>query len=154
MIAPSMTTAAHHILIIDDNPGDLALTTEAFKECEFDAEFSYAMTGSDAIALLGRTGEFAHTDRPLPDLIILDLNLPNKNGLEVLAFIKSTAVLQKIPTVVLSTSGRISDIKQSYGLNANEYLIKPRRWSQLLTLIRPLRKFLDGPQPPVPAEMR
>jgi CheY-like chemotaxis protein len=149
-----MPTAAHHILIVDDNPGDLALTTEAFKECEFDADFSYAMTGCDAIALLGRTGEHAQSEKPMPDLIILDLNLPNKNGLEVLAFIRSSPGLQKIPTVILSTSGRISDIKQSYGLNANEYLIKPRRWSQLLTLIRPLRKFLDGPHPPMPIESR
>jgi chemotaxis family two-component system response regulator Rcp1 len=154
MIAPSMPAAAHHILIIDDNPGDLALTTEAFKECEFDADFSYAMTGSDAIDLLGRTGAHAHSEKPLPHLIILDLNLPNRNGLEVLAFIKGSPELQRIPTVILSTSGRISDIKESYGLNANEYLIKPRRWSQLLTLIRPLRKFLDGPHPPMPLESR
>jgi CheY-like chemotaxis protein len=147
MIPSSMPTAAHHILIVDDNPGDLALTTEAFKECEFDADFSYAMTGSDAIALLTRTGEHAQSVKPLPHLIILDLNLPNRNGLEVLTFIKSSPELQKIPTVILSTSGRISDIKQSYGLNANEYLIKPRRWSQLLSLIRPLRKFLDGSSP-------
>jgi CheY-like chemotaxis protein len=145
-----MPTAAHHILIVDDNPGDLALTTEAFKECEFDADFSYAMTGSDAIALLTRTGEHAKSVKPLPHLIILDLNLPNRNGLEVLTFIKSSPELQKIPTVILSTSGRISDIKQSYGLNANEYLIKPRRWSQLLSLIRPLRKFLNGSTLPNP----
>jgi CheY-like chemotaxis protein len=154
MIAPSMHSAAHHILIIDDNPGDLALTTEAFKECEFDAYFSYALTGADAIALLGRTGEYAQSEKAPPDLIILDLNLPNRNGMEVLAYIKGTPGLQKIPTVILSTSSRVSDIKQSYGLDANEYLIKPRRWSQLLALIRPLRKFLDGPHSPTPIESR
>jgi CheY-like chemotaxis protein len=149
-----MPTAPHRILIVDDNPGDLALTTEAFKECEVDAEFTYAMTGSEAIALLGRRGEHASSDRPLPDLIILDLNLPHKNGLEVLAFIKGDPALRAIPTVILSTSGRLSDIKQSYGLNASEYLVKPRRWEQLLAIIRPLRKFLDGPRSPVPMESR
>jgi len=149
-----MPASTHHILIIDDNPGDLALTTEAFKECGFDADFSYAMTGSDAIALLGRTGAYASCDKPLPDLIILDLNLPLKNGMEVLAFIKNNPALRAIPTVILSTSGRLSDIKQSYGLNANEYLIKPRRWEQLLAIIRPLRKFLNGPKSPMPLESR
>jgi len=132
----------------------LALTTEAFNECGFDADFTYAMSGADAIHLLNGTGAHAGAVLRAPDLIILDMNLPHRSGLEVLACIKGNPDLAMIPTVILSTSNRLQDVSQAFGLQVDDYLVKPRRWHQLLEIIRPLGRFLSGPAVPTPADLR
>jgi len=124
------------ILLVDDNPGDLALTKEAFHECGLVAHFQTASDGIEAMAVLDKTG--IHVDAVTPDFILLDLNLPRMSGREVLGYIKQSERLRHIPTVILSTSTRRQDIEQCYELSANSYIVKPVQWSQFLTIVRSL----------------
>ena len=127
------------ILLVDDNPGDLALTQEAFHECGLSANFQTAGDGVEAVAMLSRSG--AHIDAVTPDFILLDLNLPRMSGREVLAFIKQDERLRRIPTIILSTSSRQQDIEQCYELCANTYIVKPVQWSQFLAIVRSFESY-------------
>lgn len=119
----SAGTRPVHILLVEDNPGDVRLTIETFRKGRMANEVHVAKDGEDALAFLRRAGSYA--DAPRPDLVILDLNLPRKNGMELLADIKSDESLRAIPTVILTSSAAEQDVVRSYELRANAYVTKP-----------------------------
>ena len=127
------------ILLVEDNPGDVRLTMEALRDSKVHNEMSVARDGSEALAFLRHEAPF--TDALLPDLILLDLNLPKKNGHEVLAEIKSDPELKRIPVVVLTTSKADEDILNSYDLHANCYINKPVDLEQFLTVVQSIENF-------------
>lgn len=114
---------AAEIMLIEDNRGDALLAARAFRDAEIDNHLTIADTGEKALAMLRREGEFA--DYRLPDIILLDLNLPRMHGLDVLNAIKSDEALKTIPVVVLSSSEADADIARAYDLHANAYVVKP-----------------------------
>lgn len=118
-----VTNKSAEILLVEDNPGDVLLTKEAFRTTQFKYNLRIAKDGDEALKMLNRQGEFNNT--PLPDLILLDLNLPKINGREVLEKIKANIKLRDIPVIILSGSDRESDMTSSYDLHANSYLVKP-----------------------------
>ena len=126
------------VLLVEDSPGDVRLTQEAFRVADPTIDLRIASDGVEAMAFLHREGTCA--DSPRPDLILLDLNLPRMDGREVLARIKADAVLKLIPTVILTTSDAEADIVRSYQLQANCYLSKPM---QLDAFERVVRSVLD-----------
>ena len=111
------------VLLVEDSPGDVRLTREAFREANGAVRLHVAPDGVEAMAFLRREGSFA--DAPRPHFILLDLNLPRMDGREVLGHIKADEDLRTIPTVILTTSESDADILTSYELNANAYLRKP-----------------------------
>ena len=117
------TPLAREILLVEDNPGDVRLTTEAFKTGSRRPNFTVARDGVEALAILHREGAFAKS--PRPDLILLDLNLPRKDGWEVLREIKRDLELKVIPVVILTSSDADRDVAASYRLGANSYIAKP-----------------------------
>jgi two-component system, chemotaxis family, response regulator Rcp1 len=127
------------ILLVEDNPGDVRLTIEALKEGKVLNTLSVAMDGVEALAFLHREDKYA--DAPRPDLILLDLNLPKKDGREVLAEIKSDDSLKCIPVVVLTTSQAEQDIFKSYNLHANCFVTKPVDLEQFITVLQSIEDF-------------
>lgn len=111
------------ILLIEDNPLDARMTRDALKSCPIRSHLNVVTDGVEALEFLAGTGR--HVGAPRPDLILLDLNLPGKDGREILSEIKSDANLRRIPVVVLSTSRATEDILKAYDLNANSYVSKP-----------------------------
>jgi two-component system, chemotaxis family, response regulator Rcp1 len=130
---------AIEILLVEDNPDDVDLTREAFKEGKVRNHLWVAEDGEEALAFLNRTGEF--TTAPRPDLILLDLNLPKRPGTEVLAEIKRDPNLKRIPVIILTTSSHERDILQCYDLHANCYITKPMSLGKFLSVIRILDEF-------------
>jgi two-component system, chemotaxis family, response regulator Rcp1 len=131
--------ATVEILLVEDNPGDVRLIQEAFKESGVPGRLHIARDGEQALAFLHHEGPFRDSPRPL--FILLDLNLPRKDGCEVLAEIKSTAGLRKIPVLILSTSTRTEDIVKAYDLHANCYIPKPADLDSLVEFSRQLKAF-------------
>ena len=127
------------ILLVDDDPGDVLITREAFAENKVRNHLSVVSDGEAAMAFLRREGEFGSA--PRPDLILLDLNLPKKAGHEVLAEVKSDADLQRIPVVILTTSDAEADIVRSYDLHANAYVTKPVDFDRFLNVVRQIDDF-------------
>ena len=127
------------ILLVEDNPGDVRLTREALKESKVHNAMDVVNDGVEALAFLRREGK--HADAVRPDLILLDLNLPRKGGLEVLSEIKADDVLKSIPVVILTTSQAEQDIVRSYKLFANAYVTKPVDLEQFITVIRSIEDF-------------
>jgi CheY-like chemotaxis protein len=127
------------ILMVEDNAGDVRLTQEAFKTSKVHSVLSVVKDGVEAMAFLHRTGSYVNAQRP--DLIFLDLNLPRKDGREVLAEIKGDAELRRIPVVVLTTSRADRDIITAYDLNANCYIVKPSDLDQFFEVIRSTEHF-------------
>jgi len=127
------------VLLVEDNPGDVRLTREAFRNARMERPLHVAADGVEAMAFLRREGEFARV--PRPDLILLDLNLPRMDGREVLARIKEDPDLRTIPTVILTTSEAESDILKSYELQANCYLAKPVQLEAFESLIQSVNDF-------------
>ncbi|MBW1674313.1 MAG: response regulator [Deltaproteobacteria bacterium] len=127
------------ILLVEDNPGDVRLTKEALKEGKVLNKLHVAEDGVEAVEFLNREGNYA--DMPRPDLILLDLNLPKKDGREVLAEIKTNENLKRIPVVVLTTSRSEEDILKSYNLNANCYITKPVDLDQFILVIKSINDF-------------
>ena len=132
-------TTPVQLLLVEDNPGDVRLTREAFREVDGSVHLHVAADGVEAMAFLRREGE--HADSPRPDFILLDLNLPRMDGREVLAQIKADADLHTIPTVILTTSDADADILKSYELNANAYLKKPVTLEAFESLVRSINDF-------------
>jgi len=130
---------AVEILLIEDNPGDVRLTLEALHEGKVKNNLVVAADGETALAILRREG--AHAEAPRPDLILLDLNLPKKDGREVLAEIKADEQLRCIPVVVLTTSKSEEDVLRSYQLNANCYITKPVDLEQFIRVVRAIEEF-------------
>jgi len=127
------------ILLVEDNPGDVRLTIEALKEGKVLNRLTVARDGEEAMAALRREGRFADTRRP--DIILLDLNLPKKDGREVLEEIKKDPILQIIPTVILTTSKDEQDVLKSYKLHANCYITKPVDLAQFLAVVKAIEDF-------------
>ena len=134
-----MNSRAIHILLVEDNPGDARLIIEALKETQTRSRLSHVVNGVEAIEFLRRAGDHARAGRP--DLILLDLNLPRKDGREVLAEIKADAILRRIPVIILTTSEAEDDIHRAYDLNANCYVTKPVEFDQFNRVIRCLDEF-------------
>ena len=127
------------ILLVEDNPADVRLTREAFHEGKILNNLMVAKDGVEAMEFLHRRGQYAGAARP--DLILLDLNLPRKDGREVLAEIKSDPALMRIPVVVLTTSRAEMDIIKSYNLHANCYVVKPVDLDQFIEVIKSIDNF-------------
>ena len=127
------------ILLVEDNPGDVRLTTEALKDCKVANKVYVVIDGEEAIHFLRRKGK--HLGAPKPDLILLDWNLPKKNGSEVLAEIKTDEGLKRIPVIVLTTSRASQDILKAYGLHANCYISKPVDLNQFLGAVNTIEDF-------------
>jgi CheY-like chemotaxis protein len=127
------------ILLIEDNPGDARLTTEALKEAKVRNKLNHLVDGVEGLAFLRHQGKYADAQRP--DLILLDLNLPRKDGREVLAEIKADEQLKRIPVVVLTTSQAEEDILRAYNLNANCYVTKPVDLDQFLKVVGTIKDF-------------
>ena len=127
------------ILLVEDNPADVRLTQEAFKDGKLRNRLSVAMDGVEAMAFLRREGKYASS--PRPDLVLLDLNLPKKDGREVLAEVKADKHLRQIPVVVVTTSAAEQDILRSYQLHANCYVTKPVDLGQFLWVVKSIEGF-------------
>jgi len=127
------------VLLVEDNPGDVRLTEEALKEGKLKVNLNVVMNGEDAIMFLRKQGRYA--DVPQPDIILLDLNIPRKSGIEVLEDIKQDARLRYIPVVVLTTSSAEEDILKTYNLHANCYITKPVDFEQFINVIRKVEDF-------------
>jgi CheY-like chemotaxis protein len=124
---------------VEDNPADVRLTREALKDAKVRNNVHAVSDGVEAMAFLRRTGEYA--DSPRPDLVLLDLNLPRKDGREVLEAIKNDDTLKEIPVVILTTSQAEQDIVESYRLRANAYVTKPVDLAQFLRAVRSIEEF-------------
>jgi two-component system, chemotaxis family, response regulator Rcp1 len=127
------------VLLVEDSPGDVRLTQEAFRDSGKSIDLRIASDGVEAMSFLKHTG--VHADAPRPDFILLDLNLPKMDGREVLAHIKEDADLRTIPTVILTTSDAEADILKSYQLQANCYLSKPVQLEEFESLVKSINDF-------------
>jgi CheY-like chemotaxis protein len=130
---------AIEILLVEDNAGDARLALEALREAKVHNHLSWVTDGVEALAFLRREDPYAQS--PRPDLILLDLNLPRKDGREVLAEIKADEKLRRIPVVILTTSQAEEDILKAYHLNANCYISKPVDLDQFMKVIKTIKEF-------------
>jgi|ERR1051326_8049314 CheY-like chemotaxis protein len=128
-----------NILLVEDNPGDIRLTKEVLKEGKIRNDLNVVMDGEDAVFYLFKKGKF--TDAVRPDIILLDLNLPKKDGREVLAEIKADEELKTIPVIVLTTSAAEQDVLNMYEHHANCYIMKPVDFEQFIKVIRSIENF-------------
>jgi CheY-like chemotaxis protein len=127
------------ILLVDDNIGDVVLTKEALKGAEFPNRVSVVRDGCEALEFLRRTGKFANASRP--DLILLDINMPRKNGCEVLEEVRSDEELRLIPIVILTSSEAEDDIRRSYELGANCFVTKPADLDEMVRVVQAINHF-------------
>ncbi len=141
MVVPELVKPIE-ILLVEDNPGDVRLTIEALKEAKVINHLTVVKDGVEALAFLRRQGSY--TAAPRPHLIVLDLNLPRKDGREVLADIKADDNLKRIPVVVLTTSQDEQDVLKSYNLHANCYITKPVDLDQFVRVVRSIEDFWLG----------
>jgi CheY-like chemotaxis protein len=130
---------AMQVLLVEDNPGDVRLTQEAFKDAKMHLELHVVPDGQEAMEFLRREGRYAQS--PRPDLVLLDLNLPRKDGREVLADLKSDPDLMSIPVVILTTSTSDVDIQRTYLLHANCFISKPVDMEGFLTVVKSIDEF-------------
>ncbi len=128
-----------HILLIEDNEGDILLTTEALEEGKIANKISVVTDGKQAIDFLSKQGKFANVDTP--HLVLLDINLPKKNGHEVLHFIKSEDSIKHLPVIMLTTSSLEKDIIESYKNYANCYITKPVEVKDFMNAIAKIKTF-------------
>ncbi len=127
------------ILLVEDNPGDVALTKRALKSGKVPYNLHVANDGADALAFLRKEGEYEQA--PRPDLILLDLNMPRVSGQEVLEKVKSNEKLASIPVVVLTTSKDEEDIEETYKLHANSFITKPVDWQEFMNMARLVEEY-------------
>jgi CheY-like chemotaxis protein len=133
------TGAPAKILLIEDNPADVRLTRESLKDCRFVNELFVAKDGEEGIQFLSQEGRYSSA--PRPDLVLLDLNLPRKNGREVLSFAKGRMDLKEIPVIILTSSRERRDILQTYSMNANCYISKPLDLQEFSEVVRAIEGF-------------
>jgi CheY-like chemotaxis protein len=138
-IQPIEPSLPIEVLLVEDDPGDVLMTQEAFEEHKVRNSLNVVSDGVEALAYLRREGE--HADAPRPDLILLDLNLPRVDGREVLQVIKNDEDLRRIPVVVLTTSQADEDILRSYSLHANAYVTKPVDFERFIAVVRQIDEF-------------
>lgn len=136
---PQMLGKPIEILLVEDNPGDVRLTAEALRENKFRNKLNVVGDGVEAMAYVRREGKYS--DAPRPDLILLDLNLPKKDGREVLAEIKTDEDLKRIPVVILTTSKAEEDIIKTYNHHANCYVTKPVELEQFIKVVKTIQEF-------------
>lgn len=127
------------ILLVEDNEGDILLTLEAFKELKVKSKVDVVKDGAEAIEFLKKQGQYA--DSAAPHLILLDINMPRLNGIEVLEFIKNDEKLRKIPVVMLTTSSAESDITACYEKSANCFITKPLDFGKFLDVVQSIEMF-------------
>jgi CheY-like chemotaxis protein len=139
MTAPADGKSPIEVLLVEDDPGDVLMTQEAFEEHKLRNRLTVVSDGAEALAYLRREGRYA--DAVLPDLILLDLNLPRRDGREVLAEIKKDDGLCQIPVVVLTTSAAEEDVLRSYQLHANAYVTKPVDFDRFISVVRQIDEF-------------
>ncbi len=138
-MSSAQKTVPINILLVEDNPGDIRLTQEAFKDGHIENVLHVVTDGEEAMHYLKRQGDFSKAERP--DLILLDLNLPRKDGREVLAEIKADEELKCIPVIILTTSSAEQDIMNTYSHHANCYIMKPVDFDQFINVIRTIEDF-------------
>jgi CheY-like chemotaxis protein len=139
MTAPVEASLPIEVLLVEDDPGDVLMTQEAFEEHKVRNKLNVVQDGEEALAYLRREGRFVEAVRP--DLILLDLNLPRVDGREVLQVIKEDQDLRRIPVVVLTTSQADEDIMRSYSLHANAYVTKPVDFDSFIAVVRQIDQF-------------
>ncbi|MEH0938741.1 response regulator [Micromonospora psammae] len=139
MTAPADGKSPIEVLLVEDDPGDVLMTQEAFEEHKLRNRLNVVSDGAEALAYLRREGRYA--DAVTPDLILLDLNLPRRDGREVLEEIKEDEQLRRIPVVVLTTSQADEDILRSYQLHANAYVTKPVDFDRFISVVRQIDEF-------------
>lgn len=135
----NLRTKLVHILLVEDNEGDVLLTKEAFEECKINNTLSVAVNGEEALNFLQKKGKFAMVDKP--DLILLDINIPIYNGHKVLHFIKNDPNLKKIPVIMLTTSSNHKDIDEAYENHCNSYIKKPLEISDFIDAVIKIEEF-------------
>ena len=134
-----MTVMAINILVVEDNAGDARLIVEALKNSKIKLELHLVTDGQEAMDFLNKKEKYS--GKPTPDLILLDLNLPRKDGREVLADIKSNDELKRIPVVIMTTSQAEEDILKTYNLHANCYITKPIDLNQFIKVVKSIEDF-------------
>jgi Response regulators consisting of a CheY-like receiver domain and a winged-helix DNA-binding domain len=139
MTAKNQTAKQIEILLVEDNEGDVGLVEEVFHEAKIRNKLNVAEDGEEAMLFLRKEGKFLNVSRP--DIILLDLNLPLKDGREVLKEIKEDDDLKRIPVVVLTTSKAEEDVLKSYDLHANSYITKPVDFDQFIKVIKSIEDF-------------
>ena len=127
------------ILVVDDEEGDIRLLVEGFKEARLPHRLHSVADGEAALAFLRRTGEYA--DRPRPDLVLLDINLPRLSGLEVLAALKADQSLRQVPVVMMTSSAAERDVAVAYAAGANSYIVKPADVARLVDIAETIDAF-------------
>ena len=127
------------VLLVEDDPGDVLMTKEAFEDYKLSNQLHVVNDGAEAMDFLRQKGE--HADAPRPDLVLLDLNLPRMDGREVLQAIKSDPELASIPVVILTTSEAEEDVLRSYSLHANAYVTKPVDFERFIQVVRQIDEF-------------
>ncbi|MFP5335644.1 MAG: response regulator [Actinomycetes bacterium] len=132
-------TRAIDVLLVEDDPGDVLMTREAFEDNKVANNLYVVNDGVTAMEFLRKEGEYA--DAPTPDLVLLDLNLPRMDGREVLAALKEDGDLRRIPVVVLTTSESEEDVLRSYSLHANAYVTKPVDFARFIEVVRQIDEF-------------
>jgi CheY-like chemotaxis protein len=135
----SQPVSAIDVLLVEDDPGDVLMTREAFDDYKVRNNLFVVTNGVEAMSFLRKEGEFA--DVPTPDLVLLDLNLPKMDGREVLAAIKADETLRCIPVVVLTTSEAEEDVLKSYSLHANAYVTKPVDFDRFVSVVQQIDEF-------------
>jgi len=128
-----------NILLVEDNPGDVLLTKKAFEHMRIKNTLHVTSDGDDALNFLFHRGKYQ--DAPKPDLILLDLNMPGKDGIEVLKEIKSDDNIKRIPVVIMTSSKAEQDIVKSYNLHANSYIVKPMDQTQFIDIVNAIESF-------------
>jgi len=139
-----------NVLLVDDSENDLLLTRVAFKEAGFDIPLQEVHNGEEAIAYM--KGEGPYSDRqkfPLPAVMLMDLNMPQKNGFDVLQWVRAQPGLRRLPIIVLSASMHAADVERAFDLGANSYLVKPGTIQELIRMIRCLHDWLHYNQFPL-----
>lgn len=139
MVHPKSVAQPVEILLVEDNPGDVRLTQEVLKDCRIQNHLNVVDDGEKAIAFLYRTPPYTHA--PEPNLVLLDLNLPRRGGLEVLQIIKTNQTLKHIPVIVFTTSQAEEDIMSAYNLHANCYITKPIDLEQFTKSVQSIEDF-------------
>jgi CheY-like chemotaxis protein len=136
---PRQLAEPRNVLLVEDDPGDALMIREALETYAPETDIAAVVDGVDALRYLRREDEFAH--EPRPDLVLLDLNMPRKDGREVLAEVKADRDLCTIPVVVLTTSSAAQDIRNSYELHANAFVTKPSDFDEFTTVVRCIERF-------------
>jgi CheY-like chemotaxis protein len=138
-VSPLASHRPARVLLVEDNEADVRLTREALREAGDDVRLSMVADGEQALAFLRREGGFS--EAPRPDLVLLDLNLPRKNGLEVLDELRADPSLAQIPVIVLTSSAARSDVEAAYARGANAFVVKPHELDVFMDLINAVRTF-------------